>query len=128
MQLGSLSQTVSVTGEAPLVNTTSGSLGALVDSQQISDIPLNGRNYVDLMLLQPGIPQQTNKAAGGGQVGTWFSSNGAPVRSNNMLLDGADHQQHIRRGRVFGDRLDAGYRWHSGMAHHYQQSSAPSMG
>ena len=89
MQVGSLSQTVSVTGEAPLVNTTSGSLGALVDSQQISDIPLNGRNYVDLMLLQPGISQQTNKAAGGGQVGTWFSSNGAPVRSNNMLLDGA---------------------------------------
>jgi hypothetical protein len=89
MQIGSLSQTVSVTGEAPLVNTTSGSLGALVDEKQISDIPLNGRNYVDLMLLQPGILQQANKATGGGQVGTWFSSNGAPVRSNNMTLDGA---------------------------------------
>lgn len=89
LQLGSLAQTVAVTGEAPLVNTTSGSLGALVDEQKISDLPLNGRNYVDLVLLQPGIQQQSNKAAGGGQVGTWFSSNGAPVRSNNMLLDGA---------------------------------------
>jgi len=89
MQLGSLNQTVSVTGEAPQVNTTSGSLGALVNEQQISDLPLNGRNYVDLMLLQPGINQQVNKTVGGGQIGTWFSSNGAPVRSNNMLLDGA---------------------------------------
>jgi carboxypeptidase family protein len=89
LQIGSLAQTVAVTGEAPLVNTTSGSLGALVDEQKISDLPLNGRNYVDLVLLQPGVEQQANKAAGGGQVGTWFSSNGAPVRSNNMVLDGA---------------------------------------
>ena len=89
MQLGSLTQTVAVTGEAPQVNTTSGSLGALVNEEQISDLPLNGRNYVDLMLLQPGINQQVNKSVGGGQIGTWFSSNGAPVRSNNMLLDGA---------------------------------------
>ena len=89
LQVGSAAQTVSVTGEAPLINTTSGSLGGLVDEQKIADLPLNGRNYVDLMMLQPGISQETNKSLTGGQVGTWFSSNGAPVRSNNYLLDGA---------------------------------------
>jgi hypothetical protein len=89
LQVGSATQTVSVTGEAPLINTTSGSLGGLVDEQKIADLPLNGRNYVDLMMLQTGISQETNKTTTGGQVGTWFSSNGAPVRSNNFLLDGA---------------------------------------
>ncbi len=89
LQVGSSAQTVSVTGEAPIINTTSGSLGGLVDEQKISDLPLNGRNYVDLMMLQPGISQETNKTTTGGQVGEWFSSNGAPVRSNNFLLDGA---------------------------------------
>jgi hypothetical protein len=89
LQVGSATQTVSVTGEAPLINTTSGSLGGLVDEQKIADLPLNGRNYVDLMLLQPGISAETNKILTGGEVGTWFSSNGAPVRSNNFLLDGA---------------------------------------
>lgn len=89
LQVGAVSQTVSVTGEAPLINTTSGALASLVDEQKIADLPLNGRNYVDLMMLQPGISQQVNKGAGGGQIGTWFSNNGAPVRSNNMMLDGA---------------------------------------
>ena len=60
-----------------------------MDEQKIADLPLNGRNYVDLMMLQTGISQATNKTTTGGQVGTWFSSNGAPVRSNNFLLDGA---------------------------------------
>jgi outer membrane receptor protein involved in Fe transport len=89
LQVGTVADTVSVTADAPLVNTTSGALGTLVDDQKIAELPLNGRNYVDLMLLQPGINLQANKNQGGGQVGVWFSSNGAPVRSNNMLLDGA---------------------------------------
>ena len=89
LEVGSAEQTISVTAEAPLINTTSGTLGGLVDERKIADLPLNGRNYVDLMLLQPGISQLTNKTTSGGQVGTWFSSNGAPVRSNNYLLDGA---------------------------------------
>jgi len=48
LQIGSVSQTVEVTGEAPLVNTTTSSLGGLVDSQRMTDLPLNGRNYIDL--------------------------------------------------------------------------------
>ena len=44
LELGAIEQTVAVTAEAPLVNTTSGSLGGLVDEQKIADLPLNGRN------------------------------------------------------------------------------------
>jgi len=57
LQVGAVTQTVAVTAEAPLVNTTSGSVGALVSEQQVSDLPLNGRNFADLTLLQPGVVQ-----------------------------------------------------------------------
>jgi hypothetical protein len=90
LEVGTSSQEVLVTAEVPQVNTTSGTLGGLVNEDKISDLPLNGRNYIDLTLLQSGIAH----AAEAGSVsstttGVWFSSNGAPPRSNNILLDGA---------------------------------------
>ena len=89
LEVGAISESVAVTAEAPLVNTTSGSLGALVDAQAVAELPLNGRNYIDLTFLQPGIARQENTTSGGTFVGSWFSSNGAPVRSNTYMLDGA---------------------------------------
>ncbi len=89
LQVGAVEQTVAVTAEAPIVNTTSGSLGGLVDQQRMADLPLNGRNYTELTLLQPGVMEHKNLSHSGSMAGTWFSSNGAPLRSNNYLLDGA---------------------------------------
>ncbi|OFV91245.1 MAG: hypothetical protein A3H28_13410 [Acidobacteria bacterium RIFCSPLOWO2_02_FULL_61_28] len=89
LEVGAIEQTVSVTAEAPLVNTTSGSLGGLVDEQRVADLPLNGRNFLSLTLLQPGVQEHTNRAQPGALAGTWFSSNGAPLRSNFYMLDGA---------------------------------------
>ena len=93
LQLGAVEQTVAVTAEAPLVNTTSGSLGGLVNEEKVADLPLNGRNYVDLGLMQLGVSQDNinrgGNTSGPANVGTWFSSNGAPPRSNNYMLDGA---------------------------------------
>ena len=45
LEVGSSTQEVTVTGEAPVVNTTTSTLGALVDDQHVADLPLNGRNY-----------------------------------------------------------------------------------
>lgn len=91
LQVGSVAESVTVTAEAPLVDTTSGSLGGLVDEQKVSDLPLNGRNFNDLVLLQPGIgiskPVSTTSTAA---KGLFFSSNGASVTSNYMMLDGAN--------------------------------------
>ncbi len=90
LELGAVEQTVSVTGEAPLVNTTSGTLGGLVDEQRMADLPLNGRNFVDLTFLQTGVQRDPASKSGGPIMrGDWFSGNGAPGRSNNFLLDGA---------------------------------------
>jgi hypothetical protein len=88
LEIGTAQQEVTVTGEAPLVNTENSTLGGLVNEQQMSDLPLNGRNYMDLSLMQPGVTQDRNN---GGYQGasTQYSSNGAPVRSNNFTLDGA---------------------------------------
>src|SRR3989449_1455486 len=89
LQAGAVEQTVVVTEDAPIVNTTSGALGGLVDERKVAELPLNGRNFIDLTLLTPGITQQRNLGVAASTVGTWFSSNGAPLRSNNYLLDGA---------------------------------------
>ena len=90
LEVGAVAETVAVTAEAPLVNTTSGSLGGLVDEQKVADLPLNGRNYSSLTLMEPGISQhRTAVASSQVLVGTLFSSNGATIHSNNYLLDGA---------------------------------------
>ncbi len=87
LEVGAIEESVIVTGEAPLISTTSASLGALVDAKQLQELPLNGRNYIDLSLLQAGVSQ--NKGASGGMTGVWFTANGAPMRSNNFTIDGA---------------------------------------
>ncbi|MBI4445322.1 MAG: TonB-dependent receptor [Acidobacteria bacterium] len=90
LPVGEVSEEVQVTGEAPLVNTTSSSLGGLVSDQKVADLPLNGRNFIDLAFLQPAIQQHRNITLQSGLTGGYFSSNGAGVRSNNILLDGAN--------------------------------------
>ena len=89
LQLGSTGQTVTVTEEAPLVDTTSSTVGGLVTEDKVIDLPLNGRNFTDLSLLQAGVTQNTAQGNVFGINGTFFSSNGATTRSNNYLLDGA---------------------------------------
>jgi carboxypeptidase family protein len=91
LQVGSAAQSVTVEGGASLVETTSSEIGGLVNSRKIEDLPLNGRNYIDLSLLQAGVTNSLNSTGTngfGGMTGTAYSSNGAPVISNNFLLDG----------------------------------------
>jgi hypothetical protein len=88
LEVGATQQEVLVTAEAPQVNTANAALGGLVNEQQMADLPLNGRNYIDLSLLQPGVTQDRNYGQGR-MAGTSFSANGATVRSNYFTLDGA---------------------------------------
>ena len=57
LAVGTSQQQIEVTAQAPQVNTTTSSLSHLVDPEQIAGLPLNGRNFVDLALLQPGVTQ-----------------------------------------------------------------------
>jgi carboxypeptidase family protein/TonB-dependent receptor-like protein len=88
LDVGAVTESVSVTAEAPIVNTTSGSLGNLVSSQTLADLPLNGRNWNDLTLLQTGVSESRNTDTSGVLNGTPMTVNGAPIRSNLFTLDG----------------------------------------
>ena len=89
---GAISQTVEVKGEAPLVESTTASLGSLVDDRTICELPLNGRSYDQLALLQPGVvltsPGQTGGAPFAFGTGKRFSVGGQRSTSNTFLLDG----------------------------------------
>ncbi|MEO6212229.1 MAG: TonB-dependent receptor [Vicinamibacterales bacterium] len=89
LQVGDFAIVDIVTAASPLVNTASSELSYLVTSQQIEQIPLNGRNYTDLALLQPGVNAFPHRD--GGSVvahGLGMSINGQDPRSNVYLLDG----------------------------------------
>ncbi|MGC2332091.1 MAG: TonB-dependent receptor, partial [Candidatus Acidiferrales bacterium] len=94
LEVGAVSQQVVVVGGAPLVDTTSSSLSESVSPEQVTNLPLNGRNYVQLALLQPGVTEfklhpSSGSGANLGTTGTFFSVNGAPARANAYLLDGS---------------------------------------
>src|SRR5437899_6695936 len=57
LEVGSAAQTVTVDEEVPLVQTTSSTMGGLVNEEQVANLPLNGRNLVTLTLMQAGVTQ-----------------------------------------------------------------------
>ena len=92
MHVGATQQNVTVNAEAPLVNTTTAALGGVVDEQRMTDLPLNGRNYLDLALQQSGVTLNSNvvgSSQAGGTEGEYYSASGSTLRSNSYTLDGA---------------------------------------
>ena len=95
LRVGDVTQSVEVRGEAPIVDTTSSAVTGLVDDKTIRDLPLNGRSFDQLVLLQVGAIQnrrgQTISGVGnfnGG--GAKVSISGARPQQNSFLLDGTD--------------------------------------
>lgn len=91
LQPGDLAQTVEVKGEElPLVESTSNTLGGIIESHIAANLPVNGRDYQKLILLAPGVAAAPDGISDSpGSYGT-LSVNGARGRSNNYLLDGTD--------------------------------------
>jgi len=88
LQVGA-AETVTVSGAAPQVNTRSSELSYLVDQRTIAQIPVNGRNYTDLMSLLPGVTPFANRDNGSVVAhGSAMSVNGQNPRTNVYLLDG----------------------------------------
>ncbi|MDX2030371.1 MAG: TonB-dependent receptor [Blastocatellia bacterium] len=89
LQVATTGVSVDITDSAPLVNTQTQELSYLVGERAIRELPLNGRNYTDLALLQPGVTAYPQRD--GGSVvahGLGISVNGQDIRSNVYLLDG----------------------------------------
>jgi hypothetical protein len=79
---GDATQTITVTEEVPLLNTTNATLGGTLSNETINDLPLNGRNYENLLQLRPGVMRYP----GGGFSTT--STNGLRAEDNAYFIDG----------------------------------------
>jgi hypothetical protein len=79
---GNVAEVVTVTEETPLLNTTSATLGGTLSNKEINDLPLNGRNYENLLQLRPGV----TRYPGGGFSTT--STNGLRAEDNVYVIDG----------------------------------------
>ena len=82
LQPGDAAETVIVSEEVPLLNTTNSTLGGTLSNEEINDLPLNGRNYENLLQLRPGIVRYP----GGGFSTT--STNGLRAEDNAYFIDG----------------------------------------
>lgn len=89
---GGANETVTVSADQIQVQTESGSLGNIVDGTQVKELPLNGRSFVELTQLGPGVSAANNfdSKNKGLQGGVDFSVNGNPTTNNLFLVDGAN--------------------------------------
>ena len=90
LRVGAVAETVTVTGEAPLLETTNATVADLVTESQMRDLPLNGRSFTNLVALQPGVVTDLGIPQGVFQGGGRMSLNGARPQQSLYLLDGTD--------------------------------------
>ena len=105
LALSGVQTQVSVTAAAPIVNTSSGELGGTVEGRQVANLPLNGRDITNLMLMLPGQVPETNSSFSF-EINT--SGNGNRGTTGSSFLDGMDSSDNELGGGQFGNfNLDA---------------------
>ncbi len=130
LQVGQTKEVVEVTSEAPLVDTTSTQLGAVVNDRSISQLPLNARDTYQFLQLQPGVMStvgSSNSVVYGNDKAGAVSVNGGRGRSNNFSVNGGDANDQfvnlptvqpapdsIQEFRVLTNTFDAEYGRNSG--------------
>src|SRR6266545_2284762 len=103
MQVGSVSETISVTAEAAPLNTENGAvMGNVIVQREIMDVPLNGRDFADLAFLVPGV---LPTAEGGN--GSSMAINGARSDNTNVYVDGVSNRNARTAGPQFRPPIDA---------------------
>ena len=108
LELGSQTEVVSVEGQTAGVETVSSTLGQSITSRPIVDLPLNGRNVLDLALLQPGVTPADNPGQGGAaSANTAFSVSGGRNDSTTFLLDGGINNNLLSNGVVYNPNPDS---------------------
>ncbi len=113
LELGATSQTVEVASVEPLIEAQTSSLGAVIEEKAINDLPLNGRDFIQLTYLTPGVNQGPAGAVqqggipederGNGSV----QANGLTATNNNFLLDGFDNNEQQIGFEVIQPPIDA---------------------
>jgi Carboxypeptidase regulatory-like domain/TonB dependent receptor len=115
LEPGNVSVTVDVTSGVPLVDTSTSSTGEVIQGRQVTELPLNGRNFTQLALLTPGVTRGAyGDEASGGTSGTSsetfrnsdtggasLSANGLRPQADNFILDGVDNNDGLVNTIVF---------------------------
>jgi hypothetical protein len=90
LAVGQVTEIVAVEAASSVVSTDSATVGNVVDNKKVTELPLNGRNFLQLNLLVPGANQGVKGSQNQTQGGS-ITINGAREQSNNFLLDGMDN-------------------------------------
>ena len=98
MKPGSITQEVTVTSQAPLANTTDSTVGTVIGTQSILQLPLNGRQFTQLTLLTPGAAPQSSGQQGFFEIHSDLGAvspavNGARSEMNNFTIDGVEDNE-----------------------------------
>lgn len=97
LQVGGTSETISVTGETPLLNTVDASIGSVMTENQVKELPIEGRDVAALYSLQPGVVYLGNNPNIDQNTDTRSGAvNGARSDQSNLLLDGVDVNDQTR--------------------------------
>src|SRR5213594_4031042 len=88
LDVGDLVEKITVTEEVPIVNTTLSSVSGLINEQQIKEMPLNGRSFNDLLLLNSKVNDNRSNTAAGGPS---FSISGKRMETNRWTINGMDY-------------------------------------
>jgi hypothetical protein len=91
---GAVNETVQVTSEAPLITTTNDAIGGSLSNKEINDLPLNGRDYQNLVVLRPGV----FRFPGGGFES--IVANGMRPEDNNFVIEGGDDNDPYYSGNI----------------------------
>ncbi|MBM3753940.1 MAG: hypothetical protein FJW38_08170 [Acidobacteria bacterium] len=108
LEIGALSESVSVTAEAPVLNAETATLAHVVDEKQIRELPLNGRNFQQLAWMAAGVMPATRSR----DRDSGFNAHGQPAIQNNFIIDGIDNNNNVmgmqdRKSQVVVPSLDA---------------------
>lgn len=131
LNVGDVTEQVTITAEAPMIETTTATVSGVVESQQMRDIPLNARSFIELVPLQTGATiTETGQTSAVQGFGKRISIVGARYNQNSFLLDGADINdmtqssgsaagtmagvETVREFRVVTNAYDAEYGRHTG--------------
>src|SRR6185503_18856631 len=100
MTVGAVSQTVEVTGDAPVLNTTDTVVGGVINRDRVENLPLNGRSFLSIALLEPGVSVNYNANSGAGNPNNYFqvSVGSAPQQMTLISIDGSRVNDRITGG------------------------------
>ena len=108
LTIGQVSETISVTAEAPILQAESAALGNVVNQREVRGLPLNGRNFQQLAWLSAGVTAATQSR----DATSGFNANGQQTTENNFIMDGVDNNNNVmgmqdRKAQVIIPSLDA---------------------